>query len=241
MKPVELTFRISAWTPATLPMKRLTEYMAELSRLFGEQDHVHFNRLRKGSVGVAVKVEYEAAPKVYERLRAAKLPPVDAPEDVVTPFRVLNKMLAEDNAVGKIVDAERGAVILDFPGKKGVKTVIGPVVEDGALVGVVVRVGGKDKSAHALIEDESGVQTCWMTRDLAKDLGRYLYQPVRIVGRGRWTRLPDGVWQLDNFHATSFDVLRDESLRETFAKLGGVADAWGEDGASELSKLRRDE
>src|SRR5215468_3831317 len=102
MKPVELTFRISAWTPDTLPMKRLAEYMAELTRLFGEADHVHFSRLRKGSVGLAVKVQYEAVPKVRERIKAANLLPADAPEDVVAPFRKLNKMLAEDNAVGKI-------------------------------------------------------------------------------------------------------------------------------------------
>jgi len=40
-----LEFVIDAYSPETLPMSRLAEYMAQLATLLGEKDHVHFVEL----------------------------------------------------------------------------------------------------------------------------------------------------------------------------------------------------
>ena len=44
-----LEFVIDAYSPETLPMSRLAEYMAQLATLLGEKSHVHFVELAAGS------------------------------------------------------------------------------------------------------------------------------------------------------------------------------------------------
>jgi hypothetical protein len=45
MSPVEYVFRIDAFTPDTLPMARLAEYLSALAKLLGHQEHTHFVRV----------------------------------------------------------------------------------------------------------------------------------------------------------------------------------------------------
>jgi len=45
----EYRFKIDAYTPDTMPMSRLAEYMRELSEMLGEPSAVHFERLEPGS------------------------------------------------------------------------------------------------------------------------------------------------------------------------------------------------
>ena len=75
----EYRFKIDAFTPETLPMARLAEYMAELATLLGTQERVHFVRLEGGSTTLVQEIEYEAIPKVRERLNGIKTR--SAPED----------------------------------------------------------------------------------------------------------------------------------------------------------------
>jgi hypothetical protein len=46
----EYRFRIEdSYTPATLPMERLADYIAVLARLLGDQANVHFRGVEHGS------------------------------------------------------------------------------------------------------------------------------------------------------------------------------------------------
>jgi hypothetical protein len=67
-------FRISAFTPSSIPMARLAQYMAELASLLGNSENVHFASLKKGSVRVVARVANEAAPKVSLRVNSARDP-----------------------------------------------------------------------------------------------------------------------------------------------------------------------
>jgi hypothetical protein len=40
---------IDALTPATIPMARLSEYMADFAELLGHEAHVHFERVKPRS------------------------------------------------------------------------------------------------------------------------------------------------------------------------------------------------
>src|SRR5262245_19291571 len=100
MKPIEYKFKIDAWTPETLPMKRLAQYMTELATIYGSQESIHFVRLEKGSAAVVKRVEFESIPKVKERLEGIKHR--DAPQDAIEAYSTLDQMLAEDNAIGLI-------------------------------------------------------------------------------------------------------------------------------------------
>jgi len=43
----EYEFHIDAFTPATIPMARLAQYLAELSVLLDQPERVHFEKLKK--------------------------------------------------------------------------------------------------------------------------------------------------------------------------------------------------
>ena len=77
-------------------MARLAAYIAELAKLLGETEHVHFDALEESSIRAVVRIDEPAAPKIRERLAGVRAG--DAPEDAMRAAAKLNRMLAEDNA-----------------------------------------------------------------------------------------------------------------------------------------------
>ncbi len=59
---------IDSFTPETIPMARLAEYMASFAELLGHCDHVHFGKLKPGSLSIAALVDGIAQRKVDKRL-----------------------------------------------------------------------------------------------------------------------------------------------------------------------------
>ena len=218
--------RITAYTPETIPMNRLAEYMLQFAALMGSETHVHFKGLKKGSTVLCVRVEQEDVPKVGERL--AKVNTGDAPADIVRPFKALNDMLRADNARATL---KRGsAQIIKFPGcDSPVAQRIGPVKEYGELDGMVISVGGKDNTKHIRLIGHDGEQYKLTTSsiELAKELGNNLFSYVRVTGMGTWFRNEDGMWELENFITQSCEPLEDGSLIEAVAALRDVeGDDW---------------
>jgi len=234
----EYEFHIDAFTPATIPMARLALYLTELAALFGHTESVHFEKVKKGSVRLVARVEHEAIPKVRARLQATADP--EAPDEVRKPFRKIDDMLRFDNAVGKL---RRGTSnVLRFPGrslKRNPK--MGPFTEAAEFDGKIVRIGGTDDTAHALIEQaEGGIVSAECSRELAKELARHLYAgPVRLSGNARWERTDAGEWKLINFKAKEFRTLRNEDLATSIARLQKIGADWsGEDAIQFLNELR---
>ena len=222
----EFVLKIRAFTPETIPMKRLAEYMGELAILMGEQDAVHFVRLDEGSTHIVHRVEYEAVPKVEHRLRLVM--DGNAPEDLMKAVSAIDKKLREDNADGELADAITGRNIIPFPGiKRLLAPVFGPLSQAGTLDGVVVRVGGRGESVPVMLQTREGYEThCFATRALAKELGKLLFaDEIRCTGLGRWNRDQQGNWQLERFTITGFEALDGRSLPETLSELRAVEGA----------------
>jgi hypothetical protein len=113
----EYQFRIDAYSPATIPMARLAQYMAELAVLFGERESVHFRGLTKGSTILNARIDREAVPKVRDRVIAVRAG--DGSGDPMRAFHASNKLLRADNAVGVLRDAApRSGVVIRFPGRE---------------------------------------------------------------------------------------------------------------------------
>jgi hypothetical protein len=69
----EFRFTIDAFTPSTIPLLRLADYMRDFAIMLGNEGSVHpGERLEPGSTVLVAKVEREAEPKVRERLRAIR-------------------------------------------------------------------------------------------------------------------------------------------------------------------------
>lgn len=234
------TFHIGAYSPKTIPLARLAEYMAQVAILMGEPNSVHFHCLKKGSTQVLTRVQREAAPKVRDNVNQAQWPD-GGRKEARAAFNHMNEMLRADNAEGKL--QRDGAVVLMFPGRSIVRPQkMGPFNQPIEKDGVLVRIGGKDASAHATIEDSDGRTWSFeVSRDLAMGLAHYLFgQPVRLRGQARVFRNERGTWEYPNLKATEFMVLAQESLAEAVSRIREVPEgAWVS--AAEAAELIRRE
>src|SRR5215469_3602556 len=101
----EFRFQIDAYSPDTIPLARLSQYLGDLARMMGETANVHLARIDKGSTVPVIRVDWEAEPKVRERIRAVKFN--EGPLEAQRAFREINKKLVEDNANGVLIDPGR--------------------------------------------------------------------------------------------------------------------------------------
>jgi hypothetical protein len=224
----EYKFWIDAYSPDTIPMQRLGEYMAELGKLLAFPDRVHFHRLEKGSTGLTVRVEREAAPKVKTRLESIKRS--EAANDAIEAVAKLNDMLRDDNAVAELRIATQGKPksILRFPGREIPKPQeIGPFSEPASIKAQLYRIGGRDETAHAQLLDTAGRQ--WngdLTQEQAAEMaaagGRGLYRWFTVNGTARWLRTEDNQWKLVSFHIHDFKLLPETSLEEELKSIRNV-------------------
>ena len=237
-KPVQYEFRIDAFTPETLPMARLAEYMADLAVLLGNVEKVHFIRLKKGSTVLVHAVDWEAAPKVVQQIQEVKRS--EAPPEAMRAYSAIDRRLASDNAVGRLIGPERKKII-EFPGRSRPASVVyGPFTQPGSLDGVPIMIGGKADPVPVHLEEGDTTHLCHASRDVAKRLAQHLFvSVVRVTGNGRWHRDPDGIWVMDRFIIGDFQVLRDESLGENVERLRTAAGApKTEDVCTELDQIR---
>lgn len=219
----EYRFRIAdSFTPGTLPMERLGEYMTALAKLLGEGESVHFQKLVEGSAVLVAGVDPPARPKVRERIRGVH--DGSGPKDALKAFAELDEMLRRDNATGALLD-DTDAIVVPFPGRlRPEPLVFGPFRQDGTLDGQVIRVGGKDDTVPVHLQDGAIIYTGLnATRDMARRLGPMIYGPtIRVHGSGVWFRAGDGSWELRSFKITDFEILDDTPLQEVVANLRQV-------------------
>lgn len=233
--------KIRRYTPATIPMVRLADYMQKFAQLLGEPTNVHFKKLTKGSAKLAAVVDFDATPKVNLRLREIRAGTAPAADLKIATD--LNSMLANDNTSGEVIRLAPNEVMIPFLGANREKQPIyGPISQATTLDGVVVRVGGISEPAAVQIRTTDGMQThCYVTHAMAKDLGKHLYgAEIRFFGDGRWTRNEDGVWELVRFSITRFEELDAASLTEVVGELRAMEgrDWAGIDPWKELHDLR---
>ena len=211
--PKALDFSIDAFTPDTIPMSRLAEYMLELAALYGSQPMVHFRGVSKGSTILNATIEDAAVDAVESRLRLVH--DAAAPDDLRRAYQSLNSMLRVDKAAGHIRHAT-GTVVLAFPGRDTPAQKTYRVRDAGVLDGVVIRIGGKDNTIPVWLKDADGtIHKCEANSEIARELVRhYLASPLRVTGQGDWLRGEDGGWSLEKFRISSWDVLDDASITD---------------------------
>jgi hypothetical protein len=223
---VDYRFTIDSMSPDELPMARLATYMGELANLLGYKDIVHFGQLERGSSVLVSRIEYPSLPKVRERVRGAAHG--EAEPDALKALKTLDDLLYDDNATGEILD-EEGAQILAFPGRTRRRPpVFGPFSQEDTIDGLLVRVGGKDQTAHALLQSGDRSWSVEVNRDQAREMATYLYQPIRVRGMGRWIRNSDTVWELKRFRVDSFEGLGSKSLSDVMEDAQQNTTEWTE-------------
>lgn len=226
---IQYVFTIDVLKPSTAPMLRVAQYMAELARLLGSEADVHINEIRESSLRYHVLSEHDAVPVIDDRLATVEMKGSEANKH----FNSINVMLRADKAVARLdrVSPNRTAQIIRFPGRELPVPRTFKVRQEGTLDGYVVKIGGKDKTAHATLEAGNGrYWRCTLDRELAADLAQHLFKtPVRVSGICTWLRDEEGVWTQDSdFQVREFHVLVDESLPEVLDKLREINTDWAE-------------
>lgn len=219
MSEITYTLHIDAFTPETLPQKRLAEYLSALSDLFGSEDYIHFDSVKEGSACLVSRIDPIAVENVESRINQVNS--VSQNEDVRKAFKRIDDMLADDVAVGKLLNGN-GGVIIPFPGRTRPPKIIPPAFKQmGYLDGQLVKIGGKDTTSHVTLQNGNIIYSnIELKRELAKQLCQYLYgDTIRIFGEGTWRREANGKWQLITFKVQSFETLDELSLEEAIQKI----------------------
>jgi hypothetical protein len=238
----EYRFVIDAYTPDTMPMVRLSEYMHELSQILGEPGAVHFRRLERGSTALVSTIDREATPKV--RSRVVSLRRGEAPKEVRVAYEGINRLLRADNAVGVLIERRKGAtptsaLVIRFPGREEVHEEFPAIRQQGSVDGIVTGIRGKDETIHVTLQAEGEQISGFVTnKTIAKQLATKLFEPVRLFGRGRWMRDAEGNWSLLDFRIESFDALADVPLSTALADIRAIASEWTDDAYKELDVIR---
>ena len=74
-KPKEVIFKIDGFTPKTISLARLAEYLREIAKLYGNDGKVHLSKIKKGCVQAISSVDDEKSlESICERVRKSASP-----------------------------------------------------------------------------------------------------------------------------------------------------------------------
>jgi len=236
----EYRFEIDAFSPTTIPMTRLAEYVSDLAKMFGNNNSVHLLKIESGSTVPVIMVEWEAEPKVRDRLRAIKNH--EAPEEAQQAVKDIDRRLLQDNARAILSDPVGGKIFHFLGRENATRMEFGPVSQAGVFQGVPIKVGGENDPVPVHLEDGKDKHIVLARRSLAKDIAQHLFTSVvRVEGTGRWIRHTDGEWEMLSFHAASFKVIEHADIRKNIGELRKVPGEWKklDDPLAELEQIRR--
>lgn len=246
----ELRFKIEGkiedvdFTPTTLPMARLAEYIADLSVLLGHKESVHLIKVEEGSATPLVYYDALEEARIFNRVRGAAEGAGDP--DAVEAFQKIDRRLKRDNGFGRLVNGS--AELAEFPGVRQPQPDKYPKIrERGTIVGKLIRVGGRGDTIPIWI-DRADNKTfyCETNESLSRQLSEFYLKLVRVHGMGTYIRNENEEWEQTKFTIQSFDPtpVVDESIIATFDKLRAIEDnEWNEvrDPLAELTRLRHGE
>ena len=233
----EFRLKIEAYSPDTMPMERLAEYLGELAKMLGEGPAVHFVKLDGGSTSIIHRIQREAIPKIRDRTVAVRRG--IGPRDSVRAYQKINRMLRADNGSAVWREEKSEAEIIVFPGKEDAEDLVTGISQRGSIDGEIVRIGGLQNLVPIMLKcEQEELSGCWANKTVAKALARRLFEPVRLFGTGRWNRNDEGKWKLDVFRVDGFQPLRDAPLSMALNEIRAIAIDWNSDAFGELSIIR---
>lgn len=227
-KPNTYTLRILGSAPDKLPLDRLALYLAELAKLLGENEHIHFDKLSRGSAALKVWAETPAAPAVSKRVHSAISQSKDASRDARRALERINELLVQDGKKAELKDPQ-GAVIYPFPGGRKAEPVKELVIDEECSVsGQVIKIGGKDDTIPLLLRDSDGIEYhCTIKGEaLAREISaHYLRDPIEVSGRAKWRRTMEGLWVLDQMTVKAWTPLSND-WEAAYDAMTGLASGW---------------
>lgn len=207
-------------------MKRLGQYLAHLSDMLGEVEHVHFSSVANGSAMLNVNIDELHYQKVLTRVR--DVPNGMGPKKHRSAYRALQQLMDEDGTGGAILDNAEAPVLSFRKRQEDEKPLV--VNKSGSVQGRLYMVGGKDETIPVRLEGANGeTLLCEASIEVAQQLSALLFKQVRVSGPGAWERSSEGRWRLRKLKIESFQELDTSSAGSVLAQmqsLGGLK--WAE-------------
>lgn len=232
-------FKISGFTPETMPFDRLVDYFGKLRALFPKPNDVHLVGIKEGSVATAFAVEQGEQQRLrdhFQKLHAGK-----ASRKASEVFEDISGMLHEDNATAVFLDRE-GAEVIAFSGREVTpETTILPrsgmnvrgyfrhLSEDGGVL--KLRVATED---YGLVYADAPDHL----RDLLK---QYLFAHVELACDGVWILGPDRVWKPREVEVHDVFLLQNKTLSEAVDRLREVEVNWPSDPIKVMRQIREED
>jgi hypothetical protein len=240
----ELSFVIPGYTPETMPLDRLIEYLQQIAVLLGDPTNLHLVEIRRSSVSPVLRAPKATALEARERAQMVQRG--DGTRRQVEAYNRIRRMVRRD-AVGAqyegrpalIKSADR--VILEIPAAPDDSGMVDGLRQATTIDGELIRIGGIGEDAALQVQDLSGRTLSGFTakRSLAKELRHLLWEPVRLNGIGIWCRNAEGAWDLSRMQVQSYERLEEEDATLTLERMRSLAVKWPEDTIERL-RLERE-
>lgn len=232
-------FTVPGYTPETMPLDRLMEYLNHLSIVLGNPGDLHLVGMEKGSTRPILAMRHDVAAKARHHARQVAEGGGSARRRAA--FNAVRRMVAEDGGKPAVLKAPRGAIILRFPGiELGEDQIINTLRQPTSVEGQLVRLGGIGENAQLLIQELNGsvIAGCSAPRAVTQAMGHLIYHWVRVNGIGSWRRTEKGKWEIVRLHVQTFEPLDESDLEEVVAKLQAVNVKWPDDTLEQLQAMR---
>lgn len=225
---------LEGFTPDTIPMARLAEYMQQLAKMLGQEAFVHFQRVENNCTALVSKIDRRDIGKVGARVRAIRSQ--SAPADAMKAFGTINNMVGEDGTTAVL--RERSATIIRFPGTRPSQIQAFEVPDEGTVIGYLYMLSDARNEFHARIRLESGgTLMCTVTDEIAKKLREHLFEAVKVSGPGLWTRSPSGDWAPNKLDIKDVVGADSKNLRSIIDELRRLDIEWPEDAIESWGSL----
>ena len=214
--------------------------MTALGKLMGEEEHVHFEQLTEGSVGIALKIDDKDAQKKIEHRLESRSNAAPIPE-VTAAYQHIDELLFHDLAFArlegrnhnfshKFIGVNRPLVVTN---ELRNPHIFKNISDNGSLQGKVIGVSRRNAGWWRIILLEGDIQHNKLftyNDNTAKEIAQHLFGPIiRVSGKGTWDRHENGKWELTNFNIEEFKVLSQKSLLEVIQEIRAVPGSkWSE-------------
>ncbi|MEA2745475.1 MAG: hypothetical protein QOG25_3846 [Acetobacteraceae bacterium] len=235
----ELEFVIPAYTPETMLLDRLLQYLQQIGEVVGAAEDMHLVRIEPSSTKPVFKMPTPIAIRARERIAAVR-GGGGGTQIQRAAYNRIRQMVKKDG--GKPASLQdRTGVILDFPPNLEEVGAILEVRQASNFDGTLLRVGGVGEPIPVLMQDLAGDIFSGFSapKSLAKTMAKLLFEPIRVSGIGSWDRSPAGEWKLNKMLIQTYEPLGDETLVEVFQKLRSVSVVWPAN-ADEILRAERE-
>ncbi len=231
---ISYSFKIEGMTPVSMSFRRLISYYEEIRKMLDIEDSIHLIGICEGSHESKFAVDPGINGKLTKRIM--DINNGCAPRQAIKAWDTINKMLREDGTSGAFSDI-KGKNVITFPGESAARDTV--LVRDAAsFVGELYHIARiKNDIKIRVNADTYGVVLGTTTREIGKALRGFLFENIKVIGKGIWVRGEDGDWSIDDFIVTEFVPISYGNLRETINELRKIEVSWPDDPIGLLEEI----